>query len=217
MSQQINLFSQVFLKKRKIRYSAATILRVLLLIVAGAVLLYGYLVYRTDALATQAAETEKKLASEQARLTKFTTEFAPQQASTQLQADIKKAEAQLKARQEMVDTLKHGGAIGSTEVYSEYMRAFARQSVNGLWLTGFDIIGAGSDMAIVGRTMRPELVPIYVQRLSRERVMKGRQFAYLQISLPQQAKSLTKSGGDQHYLDFSMQSVEGKLEGVKPE
>ena len=196
MSQQINLFSQVFLKKRKIRYSAATMLRVLGLIVAVAVLLYGYLIYQTDALTTQAAEAEKKLASEQARLTKFTSEYAPQQASAQLEKDIKKAEAQLKARKEMVVTLKHGGAIGSTEGYSEYMRAFARQSVNGLWLTGFDIIGAGNEMAIIGRTVRPELVPVYVQRLSREPVMKGRQFASLRISLPQQAKSVTTSAGD---------------------
>ncbi|MGH8710356.1 MAG: MSHA biogenesis protein MshI [Burkholderiales bacterium] len=211
MSQQINLFSQVFLKKRKIRYSAATMLRVLGLIVAGAVLLYGYLIYQTDALTTQAVETEKKLASEQVRLTKFTSEYAPQQASAQLEKDIKKADAQLKARQEMVETLKHGGAIGSTEGYSEYMRAFARQSVNGLWLTGFDIIGAGSEMAIIGRTVRPELVPVYVQRLSREPVMKGRQFASLRISLPQQATSVTT--GDVRYLDFSLQSVEGdKLE-----
>ncbi|MGH8757249.1 MAG: PilN domain-containing protein [Burkholderiales bacterium] len=213
MSQQINLFSQVFLKKRKIRYSAATMLRVLGLIVALAVLVYGYLIYQTDALTTQAAETEKKLASEQARLTKFTSEYAPQQASAQLEKDIKKAEAQLKARQEMVETLKHGGAIGSTEGYSEYMRAFARQSVNGLWLTGFDIIGAGSEMAIIGRTVSPELVPVYVQRLSREPVMKGRQFASLRISLPQQDKSVTKSAGNVRYLDFSLQSVEGgKLE-----
>ena len=184
-------------------------LRVLGLIVAGAVLLYGYLIYQTDALTTQAAETEKILASEQARLTKFTSEYAPQQASAQLEKDIKKAEAQLKARQEMVETLKHGGTIGSTEGYSEYMRAFARQSVSGLWLTGFDIIGAGSEMAIIGRTMSPELVPVYVQRLSREPVMKGRQFASLRISLPQQAKSVTKPSGDLRYLDFSLQSVEG--------
>ena len=213
MSQQINLFSQVFLKKRKIRYSAATMLRVLGLIAAGAVLLYGYLIYQTDVLTTKEAETEKKLASEQARLTKFTSEYAPQQASAQLQAEIKKAEAQLKARQEMVETLKHGGAIGSTEGYSEYMRAFARQSVNGLWLTGFDIIGAGREMAIIGRTVSPELVPVYVQRLSREPVMKGRQFASLRISLPQRDKSVTTSAGDVRYLDFSLQSVEGgKLE-----
>ena len=119
MSQQINLFSPVFLKKRKIRYSVATMLRVLGLIVAGAVLVYGYLVYQTNALTKQAAETEKILASEQARLTKFTSENAPQQASAQLQNDIKKAEAQLKARLEMVETLKHGGTIGSTEGYSE--------------------------------------------------------------------------------------------------
>ena len=213
MSQQINLFSPVFLKKRKIRYSATTMLWVLGLIVAVAVLLYGYLIYQTDALTTQTAETDKKLASEQARLTKFTSEYAPQQASAQLEKDIKKAEAQLKARQDMVETLKHGGAIGSTEGYSEYMRAFARQAVNGLWLTGFEIIGAGSEMAIIGRTVRPELVPVYVQRLSREPVMKGRQFASLKISLPQQANSATTPAGNVRYLDFSLQSAEvGKPE-----
>ena len=213
MSQQINLFSQVSLKKRKIRYSATTMLWVLGFIVAGAVLLYGYLIYQTDALTTQAVETEKKLSSEQARLTKITSEYTPQQASAQLEKDIKKAEAQLKARQDMVETLKNGGAIGSTQGYSEFMRAFARQSVNGLWLTGFDIIGAGREMAIIGRTVSPELVPVYVQRLSREPVMKGRQFASLRISMPQQAKSVTKPSGDLRYLDFSLQSVEGgKLE-----
>ncbi len=209
MSQQINLFSEVFLKKRKIRYSAATMLQVLGLIVAGAVLLYGYLAYQTGVLTAQAAETEKKLASEQARLTKLTSEYAPQQASAQLETEIKKAEAQLKARQEMVETLKQGGVIGGTEGYSEYMRAFARQSVNGLWLTGFKIVGAGTEMEITGRTLRPELVPIFVQRLSSEPVMKGRQFASLRISLPQQTTSVAKPAENLRYLDFSLHSVEG--------
>lgn len=213
MSQQINLFSQVFLKKRIIRYSAATMLRVLGLIVAGAVLLYGYLIYQTNALTAQAAEAETKLASERESLAKFTSEYAPQQKSAQLETEIKKAEAQLKARQEMVETLKQGGTIGSTESFSEYMRAFARQSVNGLWLTGFNIAGAGTEMAIIGRTLRPELVPMYVQRLSREPVMKGRQFASLRISSPQQATSVAKPAGNLLYLDFSLQSGEGgKLE-----
>lgn len=214
MSQQINLFSPVFLKKRKVRYSAVTMLQALGFIVVGAALLYGYMIYQTDALTAQAAEAEKKLASEQARLAKITSEFAPQQASAQLETEMKKAEAQLKARQEMVETLKQGGVIGSTEGYSEYMRAFARQSVNGLWLTGFKIVGAGTEMEITGRTVRPELVPIFVQRLSSEPVMKGRQFASLRISLPQQTTSVAKPAGNLLYLDFSLQSSaeQGKRE-----
>ncbi len=214
MSQQINLFSEVFLKKRKVRYSAVTMLQALGFIVAGAALLYGYMIYQTDALTAQAAEAEKKLASEQARLAKITSEFAPQQASAQLETEMKKAEAQLKARQEMVETLKQGGVIGSTEGYSEYMRAFARQSVNGLWLTGFKIVGAGTEMEITGRTVRPELVPIFVQRLSSEPVMKGRQFASLRISLSQQTTSVVKPAGNLLYLDFILQSSaeQGKRE-----
>lgn len=206
MSQQVNLFSPIFLRQKK-HFSAVTMLQALGLIVAGSVLFYGYLVYRSSALTVQAAETEKKLASEQARLVKFTGEFSPQQKSAQLEAEIKQAEAQLKARQEVMDTLKTG-AIGTTDGYSGYMRAFARQSVYGLWLTGFDITGAGNEMAIIGRTLRPELVPVYVQRLSREPVMKGRQFAFLQMSLPQQTKGDAKRAETVRYLEFNLQSVE---------
>ena len=209
MSQQINLFSPVFLKKRKIPYSAAIMLRALGFIAALGVLAYGYLAYQTDALTKQAAETDNKLSEEQARLNKITSELPPQQPSAQLEKEIKNTAAQLKARQEMVDALKHGGPIGSTEGFSEYMRAFARQSIDGLWLTGFDIVGTGSEMVITGRTVRAELVPAFVQRLSREPVMQGRQFAYLRISSAQQAKGVTKSATNLGYLDFSLQTGEG--------
>ncbi|HYA20433.1 MAG TPA: PilN domain-containing protein [Burkholderiales bacterium] len=208
MSQQINLFSPALLKKRKIPYSAAVMLRALALIVALATLAYGYLVYQTDTLSKQVAETDKKAGEEQERLNKLTSELPPQQPSVQLQNEIKNAEAQLKARQEMVDALKHGGPIGSTEGYSQYMLAFARQSVDGLWLTSFDIVGAGSEMVITGRTVRAELVPEFVQRLSREPVMKGKQFASLRISVAQQAQGGQKSTGNPAYLDFILRSVE---------
>lgn len=206
MSQQINLFSPIFLRQKKY-FSAITMLQALGLIVAGTVLFYGYLVYQSSALTEQAAETEKKLASEQARLAKFTSEFSPQKKSAQLEADIRLAEAQLKARQEIMDTLKTG-VIGNTDGYSGYMRAFARQSVYGLWLTGFEITGAGNEMAIIGRTLRPELVPVYVQRLSREPVMKGRQFAFLQMGLPQPIKVDGQRAETYRYLEFNLQSLE---------
>lgn len=208
MSQQINLFSPVFLKKQIKNFSTVTMLQALGLIVAGAVFLYGYLVYQQTALTAQAAEAEQKLAGERERLAKFTSEYAPQQKSAQLETEIKNAAAQLKARMEIVEMLKNGATIGSTEGYSEYMRAFARQWVNGLWLTGFDIASAGTELSIVGRTVRPELVPLYVQRLSGEPMMKGRQFSFLQMSLPAQATSAAKPGGDLRYLDFNLQSAE---------
>jgi hypothetical protein len=62
--------------------------------------------------------------------------------------------------------------------------------------------------------VRPELVPIFVQRLSSEPVMKGRQFASLRISLPQQTTSVVKPAGNLLYLDFILQSSaeQGKRE-----
>jgi hypothetical protein len=107
-----------------------------------------------------------------------------------------------------MDTLK-GGAIGNTEGYSEYMRAFARQVVSGLWLSGFDIIGDGTQMSLSGGVVNPQLVPSYIQRLNKEKVMKGKTFASLQM---QQPKAIPNKAPVTTYVEFSMQSVE--LHGV---
>ncbi|HVS25960.1 MAG TPA: MSHA biogenesis protein MshI [Burkholderiales bacterium] len=205
MSQQINLFSPIFLKQKKY-FSAMTMLQALGLILLGSLLFYGYLLFETRSLSTQAADTEKQSVNEQARLTKFSSEFSPAQKSAALDEQIKKLEAQVQSRQEVVAAIKNG-VIGNTDGYSEYMRAIARQSIQGWWLTGFSISGAGNEMVLKGGVLRPELVPLYVQRLNREPVMKGRQFAFLQINRPQQ-KSGTKPVARAGYLEFNLQSVE---------
>ena len=47
-----------------------------------------------------------------------------------------------------------GGAFGNQQGFAEYLRAFSRQSVNGLWLTGFTIAGSG-ELEIRGRVLEP--------------------------------------------------------------
>lgn len=206
MSQQINLFSPIFLKQKKY-FSALAMLQGLGLIVLGSAVFYGYALYQVSALGGQAVETHKRLLAEQARLANFTGEFSPRQKSKLLDEEVTTLELRLKARQEVVDRLT-SGAFGNTEGYSEYLRAFARQSVSGLWLTGFSIIGAGYEMAIDGRVLRPELVPSYIRRLEREPIMQGKQFAALQMSLPkgEPAKDMPEA----RYLEFTLRSSEGE-------
>ena len=66
----------------------------------------------------------------------------------------------------------------------EYLRAFSRQSLDGLWLTAFTITGAG-ELEISGRALRPDLVPAYIQRLNEEEVLAGRSFARFEMSRPE--------------------------------
>jgi hypothetical protein len=67
---------------------------------------------------------------------------------------------------------------------SDYFRAFARQSLDGLWLTGFSIQSAGADIVVQGRTLDAELVPAYLQGLRRESALRGHGFAAISVFQP---------------------------------
>ncbi len=201
MSQQINLFNPVFLRQRKY-FSVTAMLQALVMIAVGSGVFYVYAAHQVKLLAKQSEETSKRYTAEQLRLTHYSAEFSPQQSSQLLEEELKNAEAKAAAQHELIETLK-SGVIGNTTGYSEYMRAFARQTVPGLWLTGFSIAGDAAQMSINGAVLSPELVPAYIQRLSREKVMHGKIFASLQM---QQSK--VESGKAARYVEFALQSAE---------
>ncbi|MBI2313149.1 MAG: fimbrial assembly protein [Betaproteobacteria bacterium] len=203
MSQQINLFSPIFLKKKKY-FSAVTMLQALGLIVLGSAVFWGYAVSQVSSLGRQAVETDKRLKVERQRFARLSAEYSPERKSKELEAEVKKAEAQVRSRQQIVDVLR-SGVLGNTEGYSQYFRAFARQSINGLWLTDLSIVGAGSEIGVGGRVLSPELVPAYVQRLRQEPVMEGKSFGSLRIQRPRPAAA--PGAPSVAYLEFSLQSA----------
>jgi hypothetical protein len=124
---------------------------------------------------------------------------------------VKRGEQDIKMREDIVALLS-SGALGETGGVSPYLRALARQNLNGLWLTGFEL--AGKDMILSGRALRAELVPEYLRRLAREDVMRGRQFAMLSMQEPRaeagdKGKAQVESP-PAHYIEFSQRSVPPK-------
>lgn len=202
MSQQINLFNPVFLKQKKY-FSVVTMLQALGLILVGSALFYGYAWYQVRQLEVQTQEMTRRYEAEQKRLVNYANEFSPQRAAQQLQEELQALETQAAEQGRLLDTLK-SGAIGNTRGYSEYLRAFAHQSLNGLWLTGFEINGDGAQMVLHGAAISPQLVPGYIQRLNREEVMRGKSFAALQMSRP---KAADDGGAPRGYVEFSLRST----------
>ena len=204
MSQQINLFNPIFLKQRKY-FSLLTIFQALGLIVLGSLFFYGYALYQVGQLKQQSEESTRRFNAEQARLARYTAEFSPQQANQTLQAEVWRLEKELAEQTRMVDTLK-SGSVGNTTGYSQYMRAFSRQVVQGLWLTGFKVTGDAAQISLSGGVLDPELLPIYIQRLGRERAMQGKSFSTLQM---QQAKTEVgkESKSAVRYVEFTMYST----------
>lgn len=182
MSQQVNLFNPVFLKQKK-HFSALTMLQALGLILLGAVALSAFANYSLSRLRKDAAATSVQLQAAKNQLSLINAEYAPERKSKALEEEVRKLEAEMKSMQQVFDTLRNGD-FGNTKGYSEYLRAFSRQIVSGVWLTGFSIHGAGNDIQIQGRALKPEMVPSYVSRLKNEPIMQGKSFATLEMQQP---------------------------------
>jgi hypothetical protein len=108
-----------------------------------------------------------------------------------------------------------GGAFGNQQGYAEYLRAFSRQSLSGLWLTGFSIAGSG-ELEIRGRVLSPDLLPSYIQRLNREAVLAGRSFARLEMSRPKSEPAAGKAPLLPRHLEFSLIALDEPGTGKTP-
>ncbi len=195
MSQQINLFNPILLKQKKY-FSTVTILQALTLLALGCVVLAGYARYTVSNLETQAAASRAQAEAARTQLVQVLAEYGPRQASASLASDIVGQQRTLKDLQR-VETILQREEFGNTDGYAEYLRAFARQHERGVWLTGLEITGAGSKVAVHGRALRPEQVPSYMQRLKREPVLQGKAFDTLEIHAPRDTTAA--------FVEFSLQ------------
>lgn len=182
MSQQINLYNPLLRRQQK-HFSAHAMVQALGLILAGALLFYGYVWQRTAELEKQAAQGAQLHEVTQARLARLNTELGPRAASRLLEDEVARATQELAARRQVLE-LMDKGELGNTRGFAEYLRAFSRQTVDGLWITGFQVSAPGDGMTISGRTLQAELVPVFINRLKRETVLAGKTFAMLEMRVP---------------------------------
>lgn len=194
--QQINLYRPIFRKQEK-KFSALAMLQAGGAIAVGIAIIYGLIWWHVRDLRSELAQIDKRLVASTKRLDDATTRFGPGAKSKQLQDQVADLEKQIAARLRVRELLGRG-IFSNTTGYSDYLVAFARQHVTGLWLTGFDIVGAGEDMRLQGQTSDPALVPRYVQRLSAEQVLAGKDFQVFTMSRPVEKSDTVSSP----YVDF---------------
>jgi hypothetical protein len=216
MSQQVNLFNPVFLQKKKL-FTAATMAVSLGVLAVGLAGVCVAAKVRLASLQAQADHGGAQLERTQKRLASVTAEFTPRQQDPKLAEELSLAQSELVDLKDVAGVIERG-ELGDTAGYAEYFRALARQSVDGLWLTGVSIGGAGLEIGVRGRAMDPALVPGYLGRLRNERVMQGKPVASLQIGEGAALKSVRdgkETSAPAPYVEFSLQSTPQKA-GDKP-
>lgn len=201
MSQQINLYNPLLLKQQKL-FSLKTMTQALGLIVVGMFLFYGYVSYRVTNLEEQAAQTTEQYQATLTKLTRIQAEAAPRAPSALLADELARTEMLLKTRRHII-TLLEQGDLGNREGFSGYFRALSRRTMDGLWLTHFQVSGAGK-VAISGRTLKPELVPAFIHQLKQEPILAGKTFASLEMHRPAPAAAGSKTATPA-YIEFNLQ------------
>ena len=214
MSQQINLFNPQFLKQKKY-FSAVTMTQALGLLVLGMAAFYGFAVWQDGNLARRTAESGRTYEQQKQQFAKLAAELSPEKREAQLDRDIKRTEAAIVSRRALLRELQ-AGVGGDSTGYSEYLRAFARQTVPGLWLTSIQIAEGATRLTMGGRALEADLVPVLIGRLKREPVLRGR---------PLEALAITRSGAAgkeaaRTIVDFTVSSPglpEGESAAAKAE
>jgi hypothetical protein len=208
VSQQINLFDPRLVPKPP---PLSALLSALLL--AGFALLlssgYALTVFQARGLENSADEAALEEQALQQQVVAAARRAAPPPVDAALEAETRRLEQRHDALRRVVEVLK-SGSLGDARGFSGYWRAFARQSLDGLWLTGFRLGGTAGEMTLEGRTTRAELLPLYVQGLETEAVLRGRSFADLRLESPKAAPDAPAPG----FLEFRLSSKpdEGKHE-----
>jgi hypothetical protein len=199
VSQQINLYSPIFRKEAKV-FSAVTMAQGLGLLVLAIAVLYFYMAAQSSLLELRALESGQQLKSEIERLKVYGALDSPAERAKAL-ADRKKAvETALAGQTEALDAMR--ASFGRSEGYADVLRALARVSVEGVWLTRVQFSEEGGELSIAGRASRPDLVPVYLERLRRDRALRAQGFAQLEMTRPPAGADSVPS-----YVDFALSAA----------
>ncbi|HZX28105.1 MAG TPA: hypothetical protein VFF16_13615 [Telluria sp.] len=206
MSQQINLFNPIFLKQKKI-FTALAMAQALGVLVLGLAGFAAYSQVSLNRLKAEELRSSEQLAKRQEQIAAMLVQYPPRKKSPQLEAQLTAAEARLAALKN-VSSLLERGVAGNTAGFSGFFRALAQPRVNGLWLTGFTLNGAGDDVVIEGRALQAGLVPQFIGRLAHESQFQGKTFGALNIlTPPPKAEAGKNSATLPPYIEFTLQSA----------
>lgn len=195
MSQQINLFDARF-RLQKPHFSAATMALAVLAVAALMLAIRELYAYQNRGLEAALAQTDQRVIQLREQALRFAKELGGQGHSSALNDELARLEEQLRMRRGLLNGIQ-GGASGNAHGYSPYLTALARQTMDGVWLTGVEIGAASGDLVLKGRVLEGELVPAYIERLNREPLFQGRAVRELRLA--------TKGEPGKRYLEFSLQ------------
>lgn len=180
MAQQINLYDPALRRQRDwLALGNVVALATVLAILVGA--LGASARSGLDTLAATAKNGESQIKAARDQIAALGQQAANRKPDARVAQELAARRMLLAARGEVLQILRTEVADGDRPDFGDFLRGLARQTVPGLWLTGFSFDAPSGGMEIRGRTLDPALLPEYIRRLNREAAFQGRAFASLKI------------------------------------
>ncbi len=182
MSQQINLLNPALIKQKDL-LNPNNIAITLGLLTILMLVYYGTAQKQLSLLTAQRSQVANELAATQAQLKQTALLHAPHELNKALVEQVAQLEQKEKMQQQVLQTVSLSSATPE-KGYAALIRAFAKQSLDGLWLTNFSIDSNTDQLNISGRALQADLVPEYISRLGNEPALQGKLFSALNMSQP---------------------------------
>jgi Fimbrial assembly protein (PilN) len=180
VSQQINLYNPIFRKQRKV-LSAVAMLQALGILSAAVAVMYFYMGSQSQLLELRAADSSRQLKGELERLGLLSGGQSPEDKAKALAERRKELEASL-AQQGLALQGLGAATVGNAGGYSQSLRALARLSMEGVWLTHIEFAENGGELSLTGRAVSADLIPVYLGRLRSDPALRQQPFATLEIT-----------------------------------
>jgi len=181
MMQQINLYQPIFRKEKKV-FSAQAMVEVTVIVLLLLIVVYGVGMWNTSRLESGVSSMETTIKQHLANLEKLKKEF-PQKAKDKLLATrITQLQQAVTQKRKIIEALAGGGIHGNKTGFSRLLTGFARLHMTGVWLQQLDIGQGGAHLNIAGKAISPDIVPEYIQGLSKDPAFRGRRFEVFKLT-----------------------------------
>lgn len=182
MRQQINLYQPILRTEPKL-FGSSTALTAVVVVCAMLAALWGYGTYKVHRLEQSAQLLKQQQEQQEKALSQAGTFSASRSRPAELEAEVRRAAAEVTARTRALELLR-AGAAGHTTGFAARLEALARQHVDGVWIDRMALSGATGSMSLGGATFDANLVPRYLQNLAAEPTLSGARFDQLIIDRP---------------------------------
>ena len=179
MKQQINLYQEQFQLKRVVlpanEMFALLGIGVIVLVIAS-LLMHVAKINMTRIQADLVRQSQSLNANNE----KLRIKVSEHQVAPDLQKSVADANRKLLARKRVLDWVRRSQSEERIR-FSALLEGLGRRRINGLWLSEVSIDQKGGSMQLQGNVLNPELVPLFLADLKKEKAFTGTEFRKIKI------------------------------------